>query len=56
MYAASRHDVSDVWVAGQRRVRAGQLLGVDREALMATAARWALQAQAAVRAGQAKSA
>ncbi|MEZ5467088.1 MAG: TRZ/ATZ family hydrolase [Lysobacterales bacterium] len=56
VYAASRHDVSDVWVAGQRRVRAGQLLGVDREALMATAARWALQAQAAVRAGQAKSA
>lgn len=53
VYAASRQDVSDVWVAGQRRVRAGEVLGVDRERLMANAARWALQAQAAVRAGKA---
>lgn len=55
VYAASRQDVSDVWVAGQRRVRAGEVLGVDRDRLLANAARWALQAQAAVRAGKAAS-
>lgn len=48
VYAASRNDVSDVWVDGQRRVRERTLLGVDTERLMANAARWSALARAAV--------
>jgi 5-methylthioadenosine/S-adenosylhomocysteine deaminase len=47
IYAAGRQHVSDVWVAGKRRVEAGQLLGVDSAALSQTAARWALRARQA---------
>jgi 5-methylthioadenosine/S-adenosylhomocysteine deaminase len=50
VYAASRRDVSDVWVDGSPRVRDRVLLGVDSERLIANAARWAVQAQAALRA------
>lgn len=53
VYATSRHDVSDVWVAGQQRVQDGVVLGVDHDRVIANAARWALKAQAAVRAGKA---
>lgn len=49
VYAVSRRDVSDVWVDGRPRVRDGVLLGVDLERLMSIAARWAVQARAAVR-------
>lgn len=48
VYAASRNDVSDVWVDGQRRVRERSLVGVDTERLMANAARWSALARAAV--------
>lgn len=48
VYAASRRDVSDVWVDGVARVRASELLGVDRERLAANAARWAAKARAAL--------
>jgi 5-methylthioadenosine/S-adenosylhomocysteine deaminase len=51
VYAASRHDVTDVWVAGRARVRNRVLLGVDQARLIDNAARWAVQARAAVRAG-----
>lgn len=48
VYAASRNDVSDVWVDGVRRVRERTLVGVDTERLMANAARWSALARAAV--------
>jgi 5-methylthioadenosine/S-adenosylhomocysteine deaminase len=50
VYAASRRDVSDVWIDGSARVRDRVLLGVDSERLIGNAARWAVQAQAALRA------
>lgn len=50
VYAASRHDVSDVWVDGRARVRDRVLLGVDLDRLARNAARWAVQAQSALRA------
>jgi 5-methylthioadenosine/S-adenosylhomocysteine deaminase len=50
VYAASRRDVSDVWVDGRARVRDRVLLDVDTERLIGNAARWAVQAKAALRA------
>ncbi len=47
IYAAGRQHVSDVWVAGKRRVQNGELLGVDTAALAQTASRWALRARQA---------
>ncbi|MCB1628296.1 MAG: TRZ/ATZ family hydrolase [Xanthomonadales bacterium] len=47
IYAAGRQHVSDVWVAGRRRVQSGQLLGVDLDALTRNAQRWALRARQA---------
>jgi 5-methylthioadenosine/S-adenosylhomocysteine deaminase len=47
-YAASRHDVSHVWVSGSLRVDNRRVLGVDDERLMTNAARWAERAQAAM--------
>ncbi len=47
IYAAGRQHVSDVWVAGKRRVQSGELLGVDTAALAQTASRWALRARQA---------
>ncbi len=46
VYAASRRDISDVWVAGRERVRAGVVLGADPERLRALANEWALKARA----------
>ncbi len=40
VYATGRHQVSDVWVAGQRRLADRQLIDVDVEALIAKARRW----------------
>ena len=50
VYAVSRRDVSDVWVDGRARVRDRVLIGVDIDRLVSNAARWAVQAQAAIRA------
>ncbi len=46
VYAASRRDVSDVWVAGAQRVRDGTVLRADPERLRALASDWALKARA----------
>jgi 5-methylthioadenosine/S-adenosylhomocysteine deaminase len=40
VYAASRRQVSDVWIAGQRKISNGELIDVDIDALLATTARW----------------
>ena len=40
VYAAGREHVSDVWVDGVRRVRDGELVGLDAHALTLNAARW----------------
>jgi len=40
VYAAGREHVTDVWVAGQPRVRDGRLVGLDTEALCALAGAW----------------
>jgi 5-methylthioadenosine/S-adenosylhomocysteine deaminase len=39
-YAAGREHVTDVWVAGARRVRDGRLQGLDPDALALTARAW----------------
>jgi 5-methylthioadenosine/S-adenosylhomocysteine deaminase len=40
VYAASRRQVSDVWIAGRRRLKDGALAETDVDALRAKAARW----------------
>lgn len=40
VYAASRRQVSDVWIAGQRKLADGVLPGIDMDALLARTARW----------------
>ena len=40
VYAAGREHVSDVWVAGERRVANGALTGLDETALRAKARQW----------------
>ncbi len=40
VYVASRHQVSDVWVAGRRRVKGGRLVDVDEAALKLQSQRW----------------
>ncbi|HEX6614133.1 MAG TPA: TRZ/ATZ family hydrolase [Rhodanobacteraceae bacterium] len=40
VYAASRRQVSDVWIAGRRKLRGGVLPDVDLDVLRAKAARW----------------
>lgn len=47
IYAAGRQHVSDVWVAGKRRVAGGVLQDVDGVALTAKAQRWAVRARSA---------
>jgi 5-methylthioadenosine/S-adenosylhomocysteine deaminase len=39
-YAASRRQVSDVWIAGERKLAQGELTGIDLDALLAKTARW----------------
>ena len=41
VYAASREQVSDVWVGGRALVGDGELLAADENAIVAKAARWA---------------
>ncbi len=40
VYAASRHQVSDVWIAGERRLRDRELVGMDMAELRAKTRRW----------------
>ena len=40
VYAASRQQVSDVWVAGQRLLKQRQLTTIDKAALLARVAKW----------------
>jgi 5-methylthioadenosine/S-adenosylhomocysteine deaminase len=40
IYAAGRHQVSDVWIAGARRLRDRQLTGMDTVEILAKARRW----------------
>lgn len=40
VYAAGRHQVTDVWVAGQRRLRDRQLTGIDPRPLTERARAW----------------
>jgi len=43
VYAASRSDVSHVWVEGRMRVDQGRLIGIDEERLRANARAWQLR-------------
>lgn len=49
VYTTTRSQVTDVWVDGARRVEAGHLVGIDREALLARATLWAESIGAPVR-------
>lgn len=40
IYVAGRHQVSDVWIAGQRKLRARVLCGIDTTELLAKTRRW----------------
>lgn len=40
VYSASRHDVTDVWVAGEHLVANRELVRADRDAIVAGAERW----------------
>ncbi len=40
IYAAGRHQVSDVWIAGVRKLRNRELAGMDTAAILANARRW----------------
>ncbi len=40
VYAASRQQVSDVWVAGQRLLKQRQLMTIDKAELLVRIAKW----------------
>jgi 5-methylthioadenosine/S-adenosylhomocysteine deaminase len=40
VYAASRHQVSDVWIAGKRKLAARELIGVDTAAILDKTRAW----------------
>lgn len=40
VYAAGRHQVSDVWIAGKRKLDQRRLIGMDTDALVANARQW----------------
>ena len=40
VYASGRHQVSDVWVAGRRKLRARELVDMDLPAIRANARQW----------------
>ena len=40
IYAAGRHQVSDVWIAGRSKLRARELVDIDTAALIANAKQW----------------
>ena len=39
-YATGRHQVTDVWIAGKRKLRDRVLVDMDAEALVANARQW----------------
>ena len=51
IYATGRHQVSDVWVAGRRVLRGGELVGVDIKAIADNAREWGERIGAADAAG-----
>ncbi len=51
VYVATRHQVTDVWVGGQARMRDRRLVGIDLEALKARTRRWAARIAAIPRPG-----
>ena len=40
IHVLGRHDVSDVWVAGQQRLQGGRLLQITNTELLSTARLW----------------
>lgn len=50
VYAAGRHQVREVWLDGRRRVRGGELVGLDVETILARASAWRDRIRAADRA------
>ena len=40
VYATGRHQVSDVWIAGARRLRGRELVDFDVDALLASTRQW----------------
>ena len=40
IYAAGRHQVSDVWIAGVRKLRNRELTGMDTSEILSKARRW----------------
>jgi len=40
VYASSRRQVSDVWIAGVRKLDRGELVGIDADAVLASARSW----------------
>jgi len=40
VYCTGRHQVCDVWIRGERRLRARELCGIDADAVRATARQW----------------
>ncbi len=40
VYACGRHQVSDVWIAGKRKLRERQLVGMEPAAIVANARQW----------------
>ena len=40
IYAASRHQVSDVWIGGERKLRERRLIDIDTAEILAKARRW----------------
>lgn len=40
VYAAGRHQVSDVWIAGVRKLRNRELTGMDSGEILSKARRW----------------
>ncbi len=40
VYAVGRHQVTDVWIAGRRKLRERELVDLDIDALMANAGQW----------------
>ncbi len=40
VYATGRHQVSDVWIAGVRKVESGNVIGLDADALREKARAW----------------
>ena len=40
VYASGRHQVTDVWIAGEARLRGRVLVDIDPDALVANARQW----------------